>query len=408
VNPIKYSPQHHWPLHEIRLGQRSDIYFWRAKRGLEEAGLNPTVTLQVFQRQHATLAGMGEALDLLRHAAGSYTNADAAQKHLSEIQTLKADIRNAHLHQDDTGGAYQKLNTMEQKLHAMWQGGWPDLTIRALSDGDAVSPWEPVLEIDGPYTHFAHLETIILGVLARQTRIATNVRQVVEAAGHKPVLYFPARFDHWAVQEGDGAAARLGGAAGVSTPAQAAWTDGSASGTVPHALIAAMHGRTVDAVKLFHSQYPHVPLVALVDFDNTAIDTALACAEALGDTLWGVRVDTSDTLTDSALAQHPNADKLKGVAPELVRLLRQKLDAAGHTAVKIVVSGGFTAERIQHFESNAVPADVYGVGSALLKGRYDFTADIVKTEGRNCAKTGRAYRQSQRLATIIDKGKHHV
>lgn len=48
---------------------------------------------------------------------------------------------------------------------------------------------ETVMTIEGDYADFAHLETIYLGILARQSRIATNVRRVVKAANGKPVLF---------------------------------------------------------------------------------------------------------------------------------------------------------------------------------------------------------------------------
>ena len=127
--------------------------------------------------------------------------------------------------------------------------GWDRLEVRALHDGDEIEPWETVLTIQGDYSLFAHLETLYLGVLARRTLIGRNVRDVVEAAGGKPILYFPARFDHWQVQTGDGWAAHIAGAIGVSTDAQASWWGGKGMGTVPHGLIAAYGGDTVLAAR---------------------------------------------------------------------------------------------------------------------------------------------------------------
>ena len=67
------------------------------------------------------------------------------------------------------------------------------------------------MTIEGDYADFAHLETVYLGVMARRTLIMRNVREVVEAARGKPILYFPARHDHWLVQTGDGWSAHIGG-----------------------------------------------------------------------------------------------------------------------------------------------------------------------------------------------------
>ena len=99
------------------------------------------------------------------------------------------------------------------------------------------------MTIEGDYRLFAHLETVYLGCLARRTLIMRNVREVVDAAAGKPILYFPARHDHWLVQTGDGWAAHVAGAIGVSTDAQASWWGGRGVGTVPHGLIAAYGGR---------------------------------------------------------------------------------------------------------------------------------------------------------------------
>ena len=45
--------------------------------------------------------------------------------------------------------------------------------------------------------------------------------------------------------------------------------------------------------------------MALVDFDNDCIGTALRCADTLsGDKLWGVRLDTSENMVDQV---HPAA-----------------------------------------------------------------------------------------------------
>ena len=76
------------------------------------------------------------------------------------------------------------------------------------------------------------------------------------------------------------------------------------------------------------------------------------------------------------------------------------LDEAGHRRVKIVVSGGFDADRIRRFEAANVPVDAYGVGSSLLRGQNDFTADIVLVDGRECSKVGRRHRPNTRLEVV--------
>src|SRR5262249_22655784 len=142
-------------------------------------GRHPRVVMQVFQKHDAILCGMDEALAILRRCSHD----------------------------------------------------WDALTVHALHDGDQVAPWETVLTVEGDYTLFAQLEPVYLGVLGRRTLVATNVRGAVEAAGGKPILFFPARHDHWAMQPGDGWAAHVGGADAVSTDAQGAWWGGRGIGT---------------------------------------------------------------------------------------------------------------------------------------------------------------------------------
>jgi nicotinate phosphoribosyltransferase len=257
------------------------------------------------------------------------------------------------------------------------------------------------MTIEGDYALFAHLETVYLGCLARRTLIMRNVREVVDAAGGKPIIYFPARHDHWLVQTGDGWAAHVAGAIGVSTDAQASWWGGRGVGTVPHALIAAYGGDTVAASRAFCRSFgDQMNVTVLVDFENDSVRTALEVAEALGPNLWGVRLDTSDRLADLALQRRHGPGAPRGVDAELVHLVRDELDGHGFRDVSIVASGGFNAERIRAFEAAQVPVDAYGVGSALIRGSNDFTADVVLVDGRPCAKVGREHRPNPRLEPV--------
>jgi nicotinate phosphoribosyltransferase len=337
------------PVEKMRAGYYSDKYFTRAREILLADGSRPRVTMQVFGKAPAFLGGIDEAIAIL------------------------------------------KLCAIE----------WSELEVRALYDGDPIAPWETVLLIDGPYDAIAHLETLYLGVLSRRTRVGTNTRRVVEAARPKEVMFFPARHDHWLVQTGDGYAAHIAGAIGVSTDAQASWWGSEGVGTVPHALIAAYGGDSVLATRKFADHIdPSVRLVTLVDFENDCVRTALEVADALGDRLYGVRIDTSEMLVDRSVIPQMGRFRPSGVCPQLVWNVRQALDAHGFPKVRIIVSGGFTAEKIQDFERQQVPVDAYGVGSSLFQGRFDFTADVVRRDGKPCAKVGREYQPNSRLELV--------
>ena len=173
------------------------------------------------------------------------------------------------------------------------------------------------------------------------------------------------------------------------------------SGTVPHGLIAAYGGDTVKAAQVFADRYhDEMNVTVLVDCENDSVRTALEVAQALGPKLWGVRLDTSEDLVDRSLFEEMGGFKPIGVNPRLVENVRGALDQAGYPDVRIVASGGFTAERIREFEAAGVPVDAYGVGSSLIRGDNDFTADVVRVDGRPCAKVGRRYSPNPRLERV--------
>jgi nicotinate phosphoribosyltransferase len=342
------------PVEKMRAGWYTDAYFNHTRSALIEDGRHPIVLMQVFQKRDAHLGGMDEAIAILKLCADSFS----------------------------------------------------DLTVHALYDGDTIEPYEAVMTIEGDYTAFAHLETAYLGTLARRTLITTNVVNVLRAANGKPVIFMAARHDHHRVQTGDGYAAYVAGQIvgapiGVTTDEQASWWGGTGVGTVPHALIAAYGGDTVAAAGKFADWAPDdMNVTVLVDFDNDSVTTALDVAHALGPRLWGVRLDTSESLVDRSLWDELGDFGPTGVNPRLVQNVRDALDREGFESVRIVVSGGFTVEKIREFEEEGVPVDAYGIGSSLIRGSNDFTADIVMTDGKPTAKVGRGLRPNPRLELV--------
>jgi nicotinate phosphoribosyltransferase len=193
----------------------------------------------------------------------------------------------------------------------------------------------------------------------------------------------------------------VGAPIGVTTDEQASWWGGKGVGTVPHALISAYGGDTVLAATRFAEWAPpDLNVVVLVDFENDSVRTSLEVARALGPRLWGVRLDTSENLVDKSLWDELGDFKPTGVNERLVRKVRAALDDAGFEDVRIVVSGGFTVEKIREFEERGVPVDSYGIGSSLIRGSNDFTADVVVTGGKPTAKAGRRYRPNPRLELV--------
>ncbi|HBY93097.1 MAG: hypothetical protein M5U01_39495 [Ardenticatenaceae bacterium] len=312
---------------------------------------------------------------------------------------------------------------------------WQHLRVEAVHDGATTTfdgdarDVQPAIKVRGRYGDFALLETPMLGVLTRASRIATNVYEVLRAARGKPVLFFPARFDAHEVQAADGYAYdiavkrfaldfRDGPPPYISTDAQGDWWGGAGGGTVAHAAISAFLGDTAAATLAFAALVPaEVPRIALVDFHNTSVETSLEVARAMFDRWWAlrqqgqteeaeryrlfaVRLDTSGNLRDTSVPPLGEKRLDNGVNPRLVWNVRQALDEswrdwayAGPRAqaasefcrsIKVVVSGGFDPAKIRWFEELMVPVDIYGVGSSLLSNsaetNTDFTADIVRVK----------------------------
>jgi nicotinate phosphoribosyltransferase len=337
------------PADQIKAGEYSDRYLGIAAQVLRAGKRNPSVTLQVTAKQDGWLSGIDES-----------------------IAILKAGVEE-----------------------------WSGLTVNALYEGDLIDAWDTVMTIEGDFAAFAHLETLYLGVLGHRTRVCTNVRELVDVARPKPVMFLGARDEHYLMQPGDGFAAMVGGAKEVATLAQGALWDGKIVGTIPHTLIAAFGGNTVAATKQLAKQLDeNVHLLALVDYENDVARTSVEVARALGDRLWGVRLDTSEHMVDRSLLPQLGSFRPTGVNPQLVWNVRNALDSEGFGDVQIVVSGGFDVERVQEFEDEKAPVDAYGIGAAAYRGIFDFTADVVLVDGKPQARAGRQLLENPKLERV--------
>jgi nicotinate phosphoribosyltransferase len=314
------------PSHEILSGDSADVYFARAESILRQEGMDPLVTMEVFTRQDAVLCGIDEAKNLLGHVLA---DADPAE-------------------------------TM----------------IEALDDGDLVGPKEIVLRIRARYRRFGLYETAMLGMLAQSTGWATAARECVEVAAPDPVISFGARHVHPDITDVLDYAAIVGGCVGASTPAGARLAGLNPTGTMPHSLVL-IFGDTVEAALAFDRDLgPEVPRIVLVDTFKDEAEEALRVAHALGDRLYGIRLDTPS--------------ERGRVTADLVHEVRARLDHEGYQHVRITVSGGLTPDRIRYFKEANAPVDSYAVGSYISGATpIDYTGDIKDIDGRPIAKRGR-------------------
>lgn len=337
----------------IKDGWYTATYFLKTEKIVRKHAADKIVTMQFFQRKdNSVLCGIDEAIALVKTFA----------------------------HNPDS------------------------LKIEALNDGDMIMSGEPVLKITGHYQDFGFLESLIDGVLARRTSVATHVYDTVKAASPTPVFFMGDRQDHYLNQQGDGYSAYIGGIAAQCTFAHGEWWGSEGGGTMPHALIQIMGGDTVKAAKAYSDVFPNEKVTALVDFHNDVVKDSLLVADVLKEKLAAVRIDTSDSLTDHYF---DNIDKksigntkINGVNPLQVKALRKALDDHGYNYVKIVVSSGFDVEKIKWFKKENAPVDSYGVGSSLIKVDIGFTGDLVRLDGKELAKEGRHDIASSRLEIV--------
>ncbi len=247
---------------------------------------------------------------------------------------------------------------------------------RRLDDGDAIEPKEIVLRIRARYRQFGLYETAVLGLMSQSTGWATAARECVDVAAPQPVISFGARHVHPDVTDNLDYAAIVGGCVGASTPAGARLAGLRPTGTMPHSLVL-IFGDTVKAAEAFDRDLgPEVPRIVLVDTFRDEAEEALRVAHALGDRLYGIRLDTPS--------------ERGRVTADLVHEVRARLDQAGYDKVKIIVSGGLDPDRIRYFKEQGAPVDSYAVGSYISGARpVDFTGDLKEIDGNPIAKRGR-------------------
>ena len=304
-------------------GPASDVYFQRAAETLSAAGLDPLVTMEYFGDRTGLICGMKDVLEVLAQALGEGDE--------------------------------------------VW----------ALSEGSPMTAREVVMRVKACYSRFGRLETALLGMLASCSGWATAAREVVDAAGGTRVISYGARHVHPLVGPIMEYAATVGGCVGCATPLGAQLAGLPApSGTMPHAMIL-IFGDTVEAALAFdRHMLEDVPRIVLVDTFKDEAEESLRVAEAMGERLRGVRLDTPW--------------ERGRVTIELVKEVRVRLDQAGHEKVGIFVSGGMSADRIREFAAAGAPVDAYGVGMAISSAPpIGFTADIKEVDGKPRTKRGR-------------------
>jgi nicotinate phosphoribosyltransferase len=354
----------------------TDKYFLRSRLVLEREGLNPTAIMQIF----------------FRDGPGVLAGVDAVVNLIDGFSPLAA------------------------------HGG----RVLALPEGSRFSPLEPVMHIEGPIQDFIELETIYLGALTARTSRANglpdpDLNAVAALAGRiremlpdKHLMYFGARHWHWSLEEALSKAIIGAGFDTCATDAGARAAGLRAGvGTIPHALILIMASKvgrehaTREATLAFDRHMePECPRIALVDTFNREIDDTLDTAAGLGGRLTGVRLDTAgEMIAQGGLP--PDGRKYwtgRGVTVAGTVAVRRALDTAGFQDVAIVLSSGFgNLDKVAAFvEAEREYGPLFtSLGIGGLYPAWCATADIVRVEGVDLAKTGRAYHRNPRLVRVL-------
>ncbi|WP_287152798.1 nicotinate phosphoribosyltransferase [Candidatus Solincola tengchongensis] len=296
-----------------------------------------------------------------------FTNVVKALRHLDLNPRVAAEVRAGSLPEDWEWAVFAGL---EESLRLL--EGRP-LDVYAMREGTLFQPEETVLVVEGRYQDFAVLETALLGFLCQASGVATKAARCRLAAGERMVISFGARRMHPAITPMIERNAFIGGCDGVAVVASAELIGERPLGTMSHSLLLCV-GDEARAFRAFDATADeYIRRVALVDTFQDEKFGALTAAEALGERLFAVRLDTPSSR---------RGDFLK-----IIREVRWELDLRGYHKVKIFLSGGLDEYDILRYNPYA---DAYGVGTSISNAPVvDFSLDIVEVDGKPRAKRGK-------------------
>lgn len=307
---------------DVLKGKITDVYFERTLRILKARKINPVVKAEFIAKglhqgwSWAVLAGMEEAAYLLQHLP---------------------------------------------------------VKVRAMPEGTVFYPYEPVMEIEGRYQDFCVYETALLGLICQASGIATMAARFKKRANGRPVISFGARRMHPVLAPMIERNAFIGGCDGVAVVRSGEIIGEDPMGTMPHSLIICM-GSTVEAIKAYHEVLePKFKRVVLIDTFLDEKFEALNVAEAMGDALYALRLDTPTSR--------------RGDFYRILEEVRWELDLRGYPHIKLFVSGGITEDDVDRLNPLV---DAYGIGTAISSAPViDFAMDIMEVEGKPLAKRGK-------------------
>lgn len=297
-------------------------------------------------------------------------------------------------------------------------------------EGAWVGAGEPIVYVTGSFVALADLETILLQKLGPACVAAYNAYQMCSALPRVPFLAMEARhcagaemqnLMSYAASVGGETARRDGalGFVGSATNATAHWFGATRGlGTMPHALIG-YAGSTVRAAEMFHERFPNDNLTVLTDYFGQEITDGLAVCRRFPELATSgrlsVRLDTHggrflegldpaesyavlERHAPRAIRRYRSETELRflvgtGVSAAAVWRMREALNEAGFSGVRIIASSGFGVEKCRVMADADAPIDTVGTGSFIPEvwSETYATADIVSYNGQPRVKVGREF-----------------
>ena len=275
------------------------------------------------------------------------------------------------------------------------------LTVHALYDGDEIAPWETVLTIEGDYTLFAHLETLVPG-RARPADARLDQHEPGRRGGARqadPLLPGPARPPSRADRRRlrgarRGRDRRLHRRAGVLVGRPGHRHRAARADRAPTAA-----NTVLAATKFAEPPSRTMNIIVLVDFENDSVRTAARGRPRARRPRSGACGSTRPRRSSTARSGPRWATStLAGSTRGWSEGAGTRSTRRASSECKIVVSGGFDAERIQRLRGAAACRSTPTASARRSSAaRTTSRRDVVLTDGQPSAKVGRALRPNERL-----------
>jgi nicotinate phosphoribosyltransferase len=331
-------------------GLLTDLYQLTMAAGYYEAGkTTESATFELFfrrlprYRNYVVAAGLAQAVDYLLNL--KFTD--------EEIDYL----RGLPQFQRVSSGFFDAL----RQLHFTGD-------LFAMPEGTPIFANEPFLTVRAPLMEAQIAETYLLATIGFQSLIATKASRIVEVAGGRAVVDFGARRAHSA-EAGvlAGRASYIGGCIGTSNTETGFRYGIPVFGTAAHSWVQSFPTE-MEAFRALQNLLGDATAYLIDTYDT--LEGARSAA-ALGQPLWGVRLDSGNLV-------------------ELSRQVRRILDDAGLKTAKIMATSDLNEYKILEFAAAGAPIDAFGVGTDLATSadspHLGVVYKLVELNGRFTAK----------------------